>query len=150
MGSQPRRDKGRGTRRRSARGGTGGRGAGGEDERKRDKETRETERIYRNASRKIADALSKKNFSYAAEIATRVTASRASVQDVVNLFVAGAKAYGEGKEHGWRPKPEQLAGDGMRFAQEKTGYELTVARQQLFSSIIASNIGKVVEKQRGK
>lgn len=148
MGSQPRRKGSRRTRR--GRGGTGGEGAVGEDERKREEEAREINRIYRNARKKLAAALTEKNFSYAAEVATHVTVSRARIQDVVNLFVAGARAYREGKDQGWRPKPRELAGDGVRYAQEKTGYELTAARQQLFSNIIASNLRKVVEKQRRK
>lgn len=150
MGSQRRKEEDRKTRRGRGRGGTGGGGAGGEDEGRREEQEREKNRIYRNARKKLVAALTKKNFSYAAEVATRVATSRTPTRDVVNLLVAGAKAYRDGRDQGWRPKPRELAGDGIRFAQQKTGYELTAPRQQLFTSIIASNLREVVEKQRRK
>ena len=114
-----------------------------------EKEKKET-RIYRNANKRLSSALTEKNYSYAAEIATSITLSKVPVSDVVALFVAGVKAYKSGKDEGWKPKPRQLATDGIRFAQERTGYTLSQSRSRLFSQIIARNIEKTIKRKEGR
>ncbi|MDH5461198.1 MAG: hypothetical protein OEX09_03105 [Candidatus Bathyarchaeota archaeon] len=149
MGSQPRRSRDRRGRRRAGSGGTGG-APEGDDEKRQAEEAKQRQRIYRKARETLVGALTTKDFSYAAKIATCVTTSRASVPDVVSLFVAGAKAYSEGKDRAWKPDPTKLANSGIRYAREKTGYELSLERQQSFNSILAANLRKVGEKSRRK
>ena len=150
MGSQPRRtrDRRRGDRGRS---GTGeGGDAESEEERRQNEEARERKRVYRKATQRVARALKEKNFARAAEIATFATVSQVSVQDAANLFLAGAKAFREGKVQEWKPKPTDLANNGIRYAQEKTGYELTPERRRFFSDILTTNLRKVAEKHGRK
>jgi len=150
LGSQPRRS---GSRRGSRKGkvgiGTGG-GRRGEDERKHEKEVRQRKRIYQKATERLVNALKAKDFSYAADVATSITISKAPVQEIVSLFVAGARAFSEGKSRGWKPKPPELASNGIRYAQEKTGYELTPERRQFLSSILATNLRRIGEKHGRK
>jgi hypothetical protein len=149
LGSQTRRsDRGGGRRGKGGRGGVG-EGAG-EERREHVEEGKERNRIYQKATTRRDEALRTRDFSYAARIATSVVVSRAPVQDAISLFLAGAKAFSDGKEREWVPKPTELARNGIKFAQEKTGYELTLERQQFFSSILASNLRKVAEKSGRK
>jgi hypothetical protein len=147
LGSQTRRsDRGGGRRGKGGRGELGkGAGEGGGRE-----EEKERYRIYQKATARRDNALRTRDFSYAAQIATSVVVSRAPVQEAISLFLAGARAFSEGKEREWTPKPTELAKNGIRYAQEKTGYELTLERQQLFSNILANNLGKIAEKYRRK
>lgn len=149
MGSQSRRsDSGRGRRGRS-KGGRGGGGSGGGGEGGSADERRD-ERIYQKAFKKLDDALASNNFSYAANVAASISISKTPSDDLMSLILAGVKAFSEGKENAWKPASQTLADNGIRFAQEKTGHELTLERRQLFSNIIAANLKKVAEGQGRK
>ena len=148
MGSQGRksdRDKGR----RGGHGGGGGGSAGGA-EGEREPTKKENEQIYQKAFKKLDEALASKNFEYAANIVTSIRISREPTTDLVNLILAGVKAFSEGKEKAWKPEVRNLADSGIRFAQEKTGHELTFERRELFGNVIANNLKKVAEEQRRK
>lgn len=149
LGSQSRRKGSRGARRggRSGSGSGGGGGGGTDDEKREEKQSREEKRLYRRAEKKIAAALTERNFSYAAEIATSATLSLTPVQDAVSLLIAGAKAYREGKNQDWRAEPSELAIDSILYAREKTGYELPTTKQELFNKIIAANLRKSASEQ---
>lgn len=143
LGSQPRKP---GRRRGGRRGRTGrGGGEGGDKE-----EAKRRDQIYGKARRKLIDALKTNDFSYAAQIAASVTVSQTSVQDVVSLFLAGAEAFREGRDREWTPRPEELATDGLRYAREKTGYELTPDTRELFNNILSTNLRKIGEKKGRK
>jgi len=152
LGSQPRRTGARrGRRRGPGRGRNGGEGGAseGEDER-RDIEERRREQIYRKARRSLSGALRRKDYSYAAEVATSVTISRASSRDVVSLFLAGVKAFSEGEEQRWEPEPESLAAQGIRYAYDNTSYELTLEGKQLLNNILTANLRAVRQKKARK
>jgi len=76
--------------------------------------------------------------------------SRTPVQEAMTLFVAGARAFSEGKDRKWEPKPAELAEHGIRYAQEKIGYGLTIEGQRFFSAILSDNLRKAAESHRGK
>lgn len=147
MGSQSRRSTRR--RGRGGRGGGGGSGGGGGGS-GGTSEGNERERVYRIALARANAALKSRNFSYAARIATSVAVSRTPVQDTLSLFLAGARAFNEGKEKRWEPRPPELAADGIQYAQEKTGYELTLERRRFFISILSENLRKAAEKHGRK
>jgi len=149
LGSQSRRS-GRGRRGGRRSGGGGGRGGGGGGGEENNTERTEREQIYRTALGRAKAALKSENFSYAAHIATSVAVTRTPVQEAMTLFVAGARAFSEGKDKKWEPKPAELAEQGIRYAQEKIGYELGLEGQRLFSAILRDNLKKVAEKQRRK
>lgn len=151
MGSQSRksdRDKARHSG--GGKGGGGGGGTSGGSEGEETPSRNESNRIYQNAFKKLDEALLSKNFSQAAGIVTSITVSRAPTSDLVNLILAGAKAFSEGKQKAWKPEARSLAETGIRFAQEKTGHELTVETRELFGNVIAENLKMAASKGRSQ
>jgi len=131
------------------RGGKGGGGGGDGAEHNKEKDQEERKKIYQKVRRRANNALKENNFSYAASIATSVVISRTSVSDLTTLFLAGAKAFQEGKSQEWKPEPSELASSGIKHAQEKTGLTLSRARSRQFNQILTANLQEV-SKKRGK
>lgn len=150
MGSQTKKSgKGHSGGRSRGRGGSGG-GAGGKNG---DDETppkgsdrRLDPELSRKASRKLHEALVSNNFSYAADIATSVATTSTPIKETLSLLLAGAKAFREGKEKRWEPKPSELAQHAIAYAQQKTGYDLSVEKQQLLNGILSESLSRTAEK----
>jgi hypothetical protein len=150
LGSHTRKPGGTGGRR-SGRGGGGG--GGGDDKRKKtasDEFERQVTRVVNRASRKIQAALIEDNFSYAASIATRAAVAKSPVKETMNLLLASAKAFKEAKEKRWEPKPAEIAGRAISYAQQKTGYSLSLEKLSLVNKIITDTLTATAEKQRRK
>ena len=149
MGSQRRRtDKSGGGGRRTG-GGGGGEGTGGE-ERPDTSRDRNANRVYQKATKIMDASLKSRNYLHAAEIASKIAISETSVHDAMVLFLAGAKAFDEGRGGDWKKKLSELTNDGIQYAQQKTGYELTQQNRQLLNNVLISNLEKVAEKHRRK
>lgn len=145
MGSQTRKsdkDRSRGKRRGRRGGGGGGSGEGTPPK----VSDRELGQLFRKASIKLQDALASDNFSYAANIATSVATTSTPVKETMNLLLAGAKAFREGKEKRWEPKPSELAEHAIAYAQQKTGYELPTEKRQLLNQILSDSLSRTAEK----
>lgn len=152
MGSHTRKPGGTGGRgsRRSGRGGGGG---GGDEERKKiasQEFEKQVTQVVNRASRKIQAALVDDNFSYAASIATSVAVAKSPVEETMNLLLASAKAFKEAKEKRWEPKPSDVAGRAISYAQLKTGYSLSAEKSNIVNRIIADALAVTAEKQRRK
>lgn len=98
----------------------------------------------------LENSLKSRNYLLAAEIATKIAISETSIHDIIVLFLAGARAFDEGRGKDWIPKLSELTNDGILYAQQKTGYELTPENRQLLTNVLISNLGKVAEKHRRK
>lgn len=146
MGSQRRKSN------HGGRGGSGGRkGGGGSGETNEDKGQRKIdEKIYQNAFKKLDNALLSNNFPYAAEIAASISISKEKPSDLVNLILASAKAFSEAENKSWAPEERKFVNVGIKFAQEKTGSELSAQRRELFGNVIESNLKRVVQSKGRK
>jgi hypothetical protein len=143
LGSQSRRSNPR-------RGGSSGGNSGGSTENSDDKAQRKIDdAIYQRAFKKLDNALSSNNFSYAAEIATSISISKEKPTDLVNLLIASAKAFSEAKERSWAREERKFTDAGLRFAQEKTGSEISTQRREQFGNIIESNLKKITQTKGG-
>lgn len=150
LGSHTRKSDRESSRGRS-RGGKGGRGESGggkdgSDQTPPKGRDRQLEQLFRKASGKLQEALASNNFSYAANIATSVATASTPVKETMNLLLAGAKAFREGKEKRWEPKPSELAEHAIAYAQQRTGYELTAEKRQLLNGILSDSLSRTAEK----
>jgi hypothetical protein len=156
LGSHTRKPGGTGGRSRrggGGGGGGGGSGGGGDEERKKtasEEFERQVTRVINRASKKIQEALVADNFSYAAAIATSAAVAKSPVKETMNLLLASAKAFKEAKEKRWEPEPSEIAGRAISYAQQKTGYSLSLQKLNLVNKIITDTLTVTAEKQRRK
>lgn len=145
-----------GSHTRKPEGGGGGRGrgssgksadSGNEPEKsKSNQDGRKSESYFRAASKSLNSALEANDFSQAAIIATHIAIVKPPAKEAIDLLLAGAAAFREGKENRWEQKPSDLAERAIRYAQEKTGYELPIEKQRLFNNILADSLSRTAEK----
>ena len=157
MGSHKRKTTRTGGKGSGGGGGGDGGGNGGSSGSNNGKEKQSSKEIEKQikhiifrSSKKIQVALAENNFSRAADIATSVAVVKSPIKDTLNLFLASAKAYKESKEQHWEPKPSEVAGRAIAYAQEKTGYSLPINKNLTINRILTNTLTTTAEKQRRK
>lgn len=132
------RGKGRSRSRVSGGGGTGegGEKPGGEDQRKR------REKEYAKVASRVNLLLGEKKYAEAASIGTKLAIGLTPPKEALVVLLAGIEAFKEGKKREWKPKPEELAINGLISSQRTAKFELPSERRRLITDLLANELKK--------
>lgn len=116
--------------------GEGGGKAGDEDQVKR------REREYARAATHVSLLLGEKKYAEAASFGTKLAIGLTPPKEALVVLLAGIEAFKEGKKQEWRPKPEELATNGLESSQRTAKFELPPDRRKLVTDLLANELRK--------
>jgi len=128
---------------RSKGGGSGGGGTGEGGERPADEDQRRTrEKEYTRGASRVSLLLGEKKYAEAASFGTRLAIGLTPPKEALVVLLAGIEAFKEGQKQEWKPKPEELATNGLVSSQKIARFELPSEKRRLVVGLLANELKK--------